>query len=135
MQRVREKRLRSGELYAVEDGRRYKLADCEATIEVYESEHRMTLKGRTTEYMVKSCRAVLVICDGLTCTRRVDVAQLEQVSEFDIKLFFPREDGAILEKVFFDIAPKTIDLNGKWAFDVTGHMDEIRELFPDLIFG
>lgn len=135
MESVREKRLQSGELYAIVDGGRYKLANCKPTIEVYESEQKLKLKGKTTEYTVKSYRAALVICEELTLTRNVDIAHLEQISDFDIKLDLPRKDGTVLERVFQSIVPETINLNGSWVFDMTGYIEEIKVLFPDLIFG
>lgn len=131
---VQDKEIEMGNLYVIVNNRRYSLAKCKPTIEVYESERKVKLKGRGTEYTVKSCNVALVICDNLDFTQKVDIDFLEKVSAFDLDIEFPRSDGVRMKKALNDIIPKEINLNGVWKFDITEQFKDIKELFPDLIF-
>lgn len=135
MTRVCSKTLNTGRLLAVAASSRFLLAKCTPSIEVHSHEKQMKLHGRNVEYTVKSCDASIILCADMEFTQKVDTELLGKISRFDLRISYIREDGDALEKVFGDIIPVEIDLNGVWKFDATGHLSEITYLFPDLNFG
>lgn len=110
------------------------MAKCRPTIEIYESERKLKLKGRGIEYSVKSYNVALVICDNLVSAQRVDVNFLEKISAFDLEIELPRADEVGIKKTLKDITPKEINLNGAWKFNITEQFEAVKELFPDLMF-
>lgn len=134
MECVKEKKLQSGTLYVTVGSERYVLAECRPTIKVYEHTDILRLGGSGHEYEVKSCHASLVVCDHMNCREKVDTRYLKSVSSFDIGLGLHHADGTRYERLLESILPVTINLNGTWTFDITGHLDGIRDMFPGLIF-
>lgn len=117
----------------------YKLADCEALIEVSEKIQTLKLLGSETEYAVKSYSAVLVICGNVKSgiCGNIDVNLLKSVRKFSLK-FEPLETRfkqcSILVNEFDNIIPVEIAFNGEWRFDITANLEIVKGLFPDLIF-
>ncbi len=133
------KKLTGAALWVDTDIGQYKLSDCEALIEVSEKLQTLKLSGSETEYAVKSYSAALVICDNVKSENcgGIGINLLKSVRSFSLK-FEPLEvklkQCEISVNGFEDITPVEIDLNGEWRFDITSHLETVRELFPDLIF-
>lgn len=133
------KNLSGATLWVDTDIGLYKLADCEALIEVSDKLQTLKLLDSETEYAVKSYSAALVICGNVKSKFQgnIDINLLKSVRKFSLK-FDPLEakfqQCKITLNEFDNIIPVEIDLNGEWRFDITAHLETIKSLFPNLIF-
>ena len=113
-------------LFYVTDGRRIKLSDCEAEIQIYEELTDIPVLGANAK--MKKYHTSLVICSEHKYTRQIDEKFLSSVDCFDLCTDIQREDG-IFERINFS-RPELCEITAKdeWHFDVTGQEDRLMKL-------
>jgi len=117
----------NGELYAVTEGRRIRIANCLPKIKIYEKSQNVKALG-TQRYKLKSIHIGIVICASRETTRDISLEFLQTVSRFELIGDFQKEDG-IFERIKFDnITPNEMNLDDDWEFEVIGQNDTIQKI-------
>ena len=105
-------------LYATVSGRRLKLADCDALIEIYEELKSLSMIGNPAA--VKRYMLSLVLCGNLVLTREADDEFLGMVSCFDLQGDIQRPDGIFERTVLSGLSLVELEPDC-WKFELTDH--------------
>lgn len=114
--------LENSELYTISNGRRIKLADCSARVEIYEHSEQIRTVGNLM-CNVKKRHIKIVLCGEFNFTRAVDSDYIKTVTAFEICGDLQREDGIFERKCINGLIPLEIDLDGEWMFEITEAKD------------
>jgi hypothetical protein len=120
---IRTLTTESGGIFAVADGRRIKIGECQLTIHVYKRLEYVPILGQAKPGTKKTYVADAV-CSGLEPDLDVPrgTSRIELVGEFQ------RQDG-VFESIRLDnTALNEIDPRGDWYFDIIGSRELILKL-------
>ena len=117
----------NGKLHITMEGNRYKLADCEPLIEIWEYADRIPMTGEKGYDIRRRCLSI-VLCEDMDFTRPVDTALLRKVSVFGMTVDVQRPDGAFERLNLDTLAPVDIDLDGRWTFELVGQQEITKKL-------
>lgn len=118
----------NGEIFAVLDGRRYLIARCQPSIELYERKHSVPVLGGRRCH-TKTTHIGIVVCVDREAVKRLDLSQWSKATSFILSGDFERNDGAFEPLVFSEIIPLEQDLGEEvWEFELVGQPDIIRKL-------
>ena len=104
---------------------------CRCVVRLQKSDTPIRQKGSGREYVVRSLGASVVVCDDIQGKQKVSEEYLRQVERFHLHI----DCGSFKPVIYLvDIKPLCIDLNGEWTFDLSEQMEDVKRLFPDVIF-
>ena len=114
-------------LYNVLNGSRYLLADCDADIQIMEDSTDIEIvKGYKTK--VYDYKVVIVVCNEIESKEPITVDLLKKTESFDLELEIKLQDGTYKRMGLGNIIPKTINLNGRWEFEIANSKEVIDDL-------
>lgn len=111
----------SSEIFIHVNGRRIKLSECNAKIELYEQRTQINSVGGKG---IRKRKVSLVICDNVGS----ETCNLEDISGFDVSVELLRTDGIYERVILSDLSIDEIEEFGEWRFEVTDHK-QIKRLF------
>lgn len=108
-----------GLIYAVINSERSILTNSDIMVQIYESETEEELiKGHKTRII--DYDVCILLCNNQS---KISKKQLKLIDQFDISFNIKGDT-----KMFKNVIPKTINLNGSWEFDINNSRELIEEL-------